>query len=99
MPSWYIHELIDEILTGKKHKDVHYFLDVPGVILNNGYIKGHRSKWGHSIEYAVLTYLLTKDIDKTISALAHIVTDNMISYKEGKELEKVVKLLKLLLKR
>lgn len=94
MPSWKVHKWIDKLFLGKEHEDVHKFLDQIGVILNKGYFKGHRSKWGHTPEYVILVYLLTKgDVDKTLSAMLHQALDNYVDYKESKIFEKLIKLL------
>ena len=93
MPSWRIHRLIDRIFLGKELQDVHEFLDIPGTIIN-GDIRGHRKVWGHSPEYILLTYLLTKgDIDKTLGAWLHIELDKRLNYKKSKLLEYVLPLL------
>ena len=92
MPSWYIHKLIDRIFLGKEHPDIHRFLDEIGVILNNGYIKGHREKWGHTPEYILLVYILSNgDLDKTLSAWLHQLADKSIKYEESKILEYVLR--------
>ena len=93
MPSWKIHRLMDKLVLGREYQDVHEFLDVPGTIIN-GSIKGHRKVWGHSPEYILLTYLLTRgDVDRTLSAWLHIELDKRLNYKKSKLLEYVLSLL------
>jgi len=92
MPSWKIHKLIDKLLTDKEHEDVHWFLDHIGVLIK-GDVKGHRQVWGHDIKYVIMLYLLTHDIDKVKSAIAHLILDKSLTYEQSKILEYLIKLL------
>jgi len=91
MPSWKIHRLLDKLILGKEHKDVHEFLDIPGTLLNNGNIFGHRKYWGHTYDYVILVYLLSKDTDKTLSAWLHLIADKKVKYKDSKLIEYVLR--------
>ena len=92
MPSWKVHKWIDKLFLGKEFPDVHRFLDEIGTILNKGYIKGHRTKWGHTPEFITLVYILSNgDIDRTLSAWLHQIVDKNINYQESKILEYVLR--------
>ena len=90
MPAWKVHEFVDKIVLGKKYKKVHRLLDFPAF-----FVKNHR-RFFHD-KYGVLLALITHDFDVRagLSALLHIKTDKKISYKEGKILLNILRLLRI----
>jgi len=90
MPPWKIHEFIDKVILGKKYKKVHRLLDFPAF-----FVKNHR-RFLHD-KYGVLLALITHDFDPKagLSAILHILLDKKLSYKKGKSLVNILRLLRI----
>lgn len=85
MPSHEIHEMIDEMVIGEAHDDVHDYLDSTVQVSGSA----HRDDPIHTLEAAITYAALNQDPDKLDSAMLHLAADDFFT----PEMEEMFKML------
>ena len=78
MPGHKTHELIDQFFLGRRHPEVHKFMDSPWYQV----LGPRHRKVLHDIRTPFYVYLLTGDIERTQSSILHLAFDYAIKNKK-----------------
>ena len=78
MPGHKTHELVDLFFLGKKHPEVHKFMDSPWYQL----LGPRHRKVLHDLRTPIYIYLLTGDMEKAQSSILHLAFDFTVKNKK-----------------